>query len=163
MNSTKPEKAKRHVGMGLIAGFKLVKGVLLFCAALGLLHLGGKDVGATVEHWVTALRMDPDNRHIHAFLATIADVDPRKLRAISAGSFIYSALLLTEGVGLWLEKGWAEYLTVIATAGFVPLEIIEIIKRVRTVKILVLILNLVIVAYVIWMIRAGRKRHNSAP
>ena len=38
-----------------------------------------------------------------------------RLREISVATFGYSALALTEGVGLLLEKVWAEYLTLILT------------------------------------------------
>jgi hypothetical protein len=78
-----------------IAAFKLFKGVLLFAVGVGALRLLHRDVAATVLHWVNVLRADPDNRFVHSILTHIVDIHPNRLREISAGTFIYSALLLT--------------------------------------------------------------------
>jgi uncharacterized membrane protein (DUF2068 family) len=55
-----------------------------------------------------------------------------------------------EAVGLWLEKRWAEYLTVIATAGFLPFEIHELIKRITWVRIAALVVNVAILVWLVW-------------
>jgi uncharacterized membrane protein (DUF2068 family) len=75
------------------------------------------------------------------------------LEAASAGTFIYSALLLTEGVGLLLRQRWAEYFTIITTAGLIPLEIYEIVHRITPAKIVVLLVNVAIVAYLVVHVR----------
>lgn len=142
-----PSHHPRHFGLGLIAVLKLVKGILLLSAAIGILGLVDKNVSATVEHWITVLGMDPDDRYIHALLARFAAVDNRQLKLFSAGSFFYSALLLTEGIGLWLEQRWAEYLTVIATSSLVPLELYELARGLSLTKLVVLGINLVVVWY----------------
>ena len=159
-NHTQPlaSPAPRHrFGLKLIAVFKLIKGVLLLAAAIGLLKLLGTDISAQLEHWITVFRGDPGNKYFHALLVKIANLDPRTLKAVSAGSFFYSALLLTEGIGLWFEKCWAEHLTVIATASFIPLEIYELAKRTTEVKLLVLAINLTILLYLIRTLRLERK------
>lgn len=151
-------RAPHHrFGLALIACFKLVKAALLLAVAVGLLRSIHRDVGSLVEHWVTVFRGDPDNRYIHLTLAKIAGLNPRQLEALSAGSFFYAALLSTEGLGLWFEKGWAEYLTVIATSSFIPLELYELARGWSVNKGLVLLINLVIVGYLIWVLRS--KRH----
>jgi uncharacterized membrane protein (DUF2068 family) len=55
-----------------------------------------------------------------------------------------------EAVGLWLERRWAEYLTAIGTAGFLPFEIDELIKRVTVVRVLALVINVAILVYLVW-------------
>ncbi len=152
-----PQAPRHHFGLRLIAVFKLIKGVLLFAAAIGLLKLLNTDISAQLEHWITVFRGDPGNKYLHALLAKVADLDPRTLKAVSAGSFFYSALLLTEGIGLWAEKHWAEYLTVIATSSFVPLEIYELAKKITGVKVLVLAVNLAILWYLLRTLRQERK------
>jgi len=77
---------------------------------------------------------------------------------VSAGSFFYSGLLLTEGFGLWFERRWAEYLTIIATSSFIPLEVYELTRRVNDIKLWVLVINLAIVWY---LIRTLRREHKS--
>jgi len=66
------------------------------------------------------------------------------------GAFCYAALFTTEGIGLWLEKRWAEYLTVIATISFIPFEVWEIVRRVTVLRIALVIANIAIVIDLIW-------------
>src|SRR6202011_1333959 len=99
-------------------------------------------------------RADPDNRFIHAVLMKLLAGDNPKLKKISAGTFFYAALLLTEGIGLLLRKRWAEYFTIITTASLLPLEIYEIVHRVSIAKILVLAVNAAIVWYLAVQLRA---------
>jgi uncharacterized membrane protein (DUF2068 family) len=55
-----------------------------------------------------------------------------------------------EAVGLWRERRWAEYLTAIATAGFLPFEIHELIKKVTVLRVGALVLNLAILVWLLW-------------
>ena len=65
-------------------------------------------------------------------------------------SLSYAGLLLIiEGVGLWFEVSWAAYLTVISTSLLLPFEFDEVLQRVSALRIGVLLLNLVIVAYLV--------------
>jgi len=149
--------AHHHFGLALIAIFKLVKGCLLLAAAIGLLRMLHTDLSMTVEHWITTCRMDPDGRCFHWLLEKVAAISPQQIRAVSAGSFFYSALLLTEGIGLWLERRWAEYLTVIATSSFIPLEIYELTRGVNAPTLVILAINLAIVWYLVRILRRQRK------
>jgi uncharacterized membrane protein (DUF2068 family) len=83
-------------------------------------------------------------------------VTPAQLRAASVGTFIYSALLLTEGIGLVLRKRWAEYFTIITTAGLIPLEIYEIVHHLTIAKIVVFAVNAAIVVYLIVRVRSQK-------
>jgi len=137
----------------LIALFKLFKGVLLLCVAIGALRLLHKDVADVVMHWVDVLHFDPDNRFIHRLIERSFGIQPKHLKELSAGTFFYSALLLTEGTGLLMRKRWAEYFTVISTAVFIPLEVYEIFHRFTFTKVGVLAINVAIVWYLIRRIR----------
>jgi uncharacterized membrane protein (DUF2068 family) len=137
----------------LIALFKLIKGVLLLAVGIGALKLLHRDVAQTVAHWVNILRVDPDNRIIHGLLARVLSVTPAQLRAASAGTFVYAGLLLTEGLGLLFRKRWAEYFTIITTAGLIPIEVYELSRRVTIAKVVVLIINVAIVAYLVRRVR----------
>jgi uncharacterized membrane protein (DUF2068 family) len=137
----------------LIALFKLIKGILLLAVGIGALKLLHRDVAQTVAHWVDILRVDPDNRIIHGLLTRVLSVTPAQLRAASAGTFVYSGLLLTEGLGLLFRKRWAEYFTIITTAGLIPIEVYEISKRVTTAKVAVLFINVAIVGYLVRRVR----------
>lgn len=137
-----------------IGVFKLLKGIGLLIVALGLLSLLHKDVAAATEHWIRLLRVDPDNRYIHGLLVRIFNVTPKQLRELSAGTFLYSGIFLTEGVGLLRRRHWAEYMTLISTGLFIPLEAYELWVHFTAVKLAVTVVNVLIV----WYLAAGLRR-----
>ncbi len=136
-----------------IAIFKLFKGALLVVFGIGALKLLHRDVGEVVSHWVDILRVDPDNRFVHRLLSRALSVTPKQLEEASAGTFVYAGLLLTEGTGLLLRKRWAEYFTIISTAGLIPLEVYEISRHLTATKIVVLLVNVAIVIYLVVRVR----------
>jgi len=133
-----------------------VKGLGLLVLGIGALKLLHKDVAAEVAKWIDILRVDPNNHYIQEALARLGMVDDRKLKALSIGTFFYSALYLTEGVGLSLRKRWAEYVTIISTASLLPLEIYEIAKHVSAPKIAVLLANIAVLVYLVMEVRRTR-------
>ena len=152
-------KTKGSRGLLLIAAFKLLKGLALLALGIGALKLLHKDVAAEIAQWIDVLRVDPHNHYIQLLLDKLGMVDDRKLKALSVGTFFYSALFLTEGIGLALRKRWAEYLTIISTASLLPLEIYEIVKRASVPRIIVLIANIAIVVYLVIEVRRTRNIH----
>src|SRR5467141_1346641 len=145
-------------GLRLIAAFKLLKGLALLALGIGALRLLHKDVAAVVEHWVNIFQVDPHSHYIQLLLAKLSIVDDRRLKELSVGTFIYSAIFLAEGVGLALGKRWAEYLTIVTTASLLPLEVYELIKHASIGKGLALLINLAVVGYLILELRRFPKR-----
>jgi len=144
---TGPEASTR--GIRLIAAYKLLKGMALFGLGVGAVKLLHRNVGFDFERWADVLRADSGNHYIHRLLERLLILDNRKLREFSVGTFIYSALQLTEGTGLLLEKGWAKYFTIISTSAFIPLEVYEIARRVSPAKSAVLLINIAVVVYLV--------------
>lgn len=150
-------------GILLIALFKLFKGVLLIAVGIGALNLLHKDLAATISHWIDILRVDPDNQFIHPILSKVFFVTPKQLKTLSAGTFVYAALLFIEGAGLLMRQHWAEYFTVITTAGLIPLEIYELAKHFSSMKIIVIAVNALIVVYLVARLRSSRVRDALKP
>ena len=152
-----PRPVTSDRALRLIALFKFGKAALLVLIAAGAL-------GLVRRRWPhTPSKQSP--RWLPA--ATIACCQrsypsprppPHRLEAFGAGAFLYAGLFLVEGVGLWRGRRWGEYLTVIATASLVPLELWELSRRLTTVRVLALVLNLLIVAYLIGRLRRRRPR-----
>ena len=155
-------KKKHDKGLWLIAVFKLLKAASLLLVGLGALHYLHRDMDETVTHWVNVFRVDPDNRYLHHVIQRLMAIDERQLKAISAGSFFYAALLMTEGIGLMLEKHWAEYFTIIVTSSFLPLEVYEIFHHFHWGKVALLVVNVAIVAYLVWVVRRNRQQRKAA-
>ena len=141
----------------LIAAFKLLKGLMLVALGIGALSLIHKDVAAVAERWINLLRVDPDNRFLHRLLLKLSLLDEHKLKEIGAGTFIYASLFLTEGGGLLFRKRWAEYMTIIITTSFIPLEVYEVIEHFSITKIIIILINLAVVLYLIFRLRADKR------
>jgi uncharacterized membrane protein (DUF2068 family) len=67
-----------------------------------------------------------------------------------ATAVVYAVVESVEAVGLWHERRWAEYLTVVATVGFLPFEVLELIDRVTVLRLGALVVNLAVLAYLLW-------------
>jgi uncharacterized membrane protein (DUF2068 family) len=142
----------------IIGVFKVLKGTMLLVLALGLLHFLHRDLQQYAEEMISKFRFDPDNRHIASLLAKIGLVDDRRLEELSGLTCIYAALFLTEGVGLLRQKRWAEYLTVVATASLIPLEIYEVCRHVTWIRVLLFAGNLAILVYLLFIIRKEKQK-----
>jgi uncharacterized membrane protein (DUF2068 family) len=99
------------------------------------------------------LGLDPGNQYIGRALEKAANLSPNKIKGLGIVSFIYAGLFLTEGIGLWLVKRWAEWFTVIVTSSLVPVEVYEVLRHPTPVKILVLLINVAVVGYLLYRIR----------
>ena len=77
-------------------------------------------------------------------------ITPRHLDEAGIAVSLYAVLEAVEMVGLWLAKRWAEYLTFVATALLLPLEIYELVSKVSTLKLVTFVINLAIVIYLLW-------------
>jgi len=141
----------------IIAIFKLTKAALFFVAAAGILHLLHKDVSAMLEKAIDNLHVDPDNRGAQWCLDKAGSLTKTKIASIGAIAFCYGCLFTTEGLGLYFRKRWAEWLVVIITGSLLPVEIYELCVAVSWIKVLVLVSNLAIIGYLIYVIRQKEK------
>lgn len=142
----------------LIGGFKLAKAVMLVALAVGAFRLFDRDLGEFLSNLADRLGVDPGNHYYQVLFAKVVSLAP-KLPLLATGTLFYGALFGVEGLGLLLRKRWAEYLTVIATGSFLPLEGYELAKHMSPVKVVVIILNVAIVVYLIVRLRKSSKEN----
>jgi uncharacterized membrane protein (DUF2068 family) len=152
---------KKHRGLMAIAALKFVNGFGLLALGLGALHYVHGDIAKDVAHWMELLRADPHNRYLLWLLQKLSIVDEHRLRQLSVGTFFYSALFLLEGTGLAMAKRWAEYLTIVTTASLMPLELYELYARLTWPRMVVLVVNIVVVAYLVRELRQTKKHSES--
>jgi len=140
----------------LIAIFKLLKAITLIAIGVGALKLLHRDVFSTLEHWVAVSGIDPGNRWVERGIEKASNLSHAKVKGLGIVSFIYAGLFLTEGIGLWLMKRWAEWFTIIITSSLVPVEIYELYRHPSATKILVLIINIAVVIYLVYRVRSDK-------
>lgn len=154
-----PGRTSHGRGLRLIAAFKLLKGFALLALGIGALNLLHKDIATIVEHWINVFQVDPHNHYMHRLLEKLPLLDDRRLKELSVGTFIYSAIFFTEGIGLTLRKRWAEYFTIITTSSLLPIEIYELEKHGSAGKVFALLINLAVVVYLVRELRrTGARR-----
>ena len=153
----------------LIGLFKLAKALLLVLLAVGALELRNRgDLVAPVLEIARAVHTDPDGRLVRWLVHQFAALSPHRLELISIATFFYAGLFVLEGTGLVLRKRWGEIVTIVITGSFIPLEIYEVVRRVNPVKIVFLVVNVAIVAYLIVRLRgedkaSHRRRESASP
>lgn len=140
-------------GLLTIGLFKLGKAILFFGIGVGVIHMLHKDIGDEVMRLAMAFKFDPESRFVSILLEKADLIDVHRLREIGLATFAYSALALTEGVGLLLEKVWAEYLTLILTISFLPWELYELVWRPSWFRLALLVINLIVLGYLMWLLR----------
>ena len=133
--------------------FKLGKAILFFFLGMGAIHLLHKDLGDEVMRIATALKFDPESKLVTLLLDKVDLIDAHRLKQISLATFGYSLLALTEGIGLMLEKVWAEYLTLSLTISFLPWELFELTRHANWFRLSLLLINLAVLAYLVWLLR----------
>jgi uncharacterized membrane protein (DUF2068 family) len=142
----------------LIAVFKFFKAASLIVIGVVSLKMVHGDVADALAEWAGKIGLNPGNRFVEQALSKAGNISPDRIKELGIVSFVYAALFLTEGTGLWLEARWAEWFTVIITSSLVPLEVYELVRHVTVVKIVVLIINIGVVVYLLYRIRSERAK-----
>ena len=144
----------------MIGVYKLAKAAALLIGGGVVLRLKPNDILDRVIRLAAQFRFDPDDEFIHAIISRISGLSETNLEAIGAGIVLYGLLYTAEGVGLLLQKRWAEYLVVVTTSLLIPLEVYEVFKKAGPLRIAVLLANVAIVAYLIRTIRIEMDRRD---
>jgi uncharacterized membrane protein (DUF2068 family) len=146
----------------LIAAFKFVKALLLLAVGLGALDWLHPAAAEEARRWAAALAFSSGQRILQHALVVVSRMSPERVGLLGLGAFAYAALFATEGVGLWKQRRWAEYLTVVATGSFIPFELYEIIHQPTVLRVAALIANVLVVVYLIFRLRWRHRERERA-
>jgi uncharacterized membrane protein (DUF2068 family) len=148
--------ARRVRYLKLIALFKIGKGVLLLVLGVSLIFLNAR------TRWIDALSDWTADEILLEHSKAVAYL-LQKLQAVLAGgalratgllALFYSAVLFTEGIGVYMQRRWAELLMIFATAGLIPLEVRHLWHRPSLVGVLILLVN----CFIVWFLYRILKR-----
>jgi len=153
-----PHIEARDSGLFVIGLFKLCKAVFFLGVSLGALHFIHHDLSQTAERFLLELHFDPESRVVDLVTDKLALLTHHKLRLISLGTFLYAGLCCTEAYGLLRRKVWAEFVTLWLSVSFVPWEAWELARVPSLWHAAILLANLVVVAYLLWMLRRKKSR-----
>lgn len=146
----------------LLAVERVLRGLVLIVLAYGAWRFRSAQAGLR-EGFRTLLpdaqpladRLGVDLQHASVVAAAqrLLAARPAIITAVAAALLGYGLLQLVEGAGLWLAKRWGEYVAVVATSAFLPLEVYEVVEGASPVKAVTLALN---VAVVVWLVTSKR-------
>ncbi len=141
--------ARRHHNrwLLLIAIYKMLQALLFVAIGVGARHLLHRDIADDLAMLADRLNFNPESSFVNFVLDKASLVNDPLLRRIGAAAFAYAGIGFAEGIGLYLEKAWGEYLTLAITASFLPWEAIEIIHRVTWFRSSLLAINLLVLLY----------------
>jgi uncharacterized membrane protein (DUF2068 family) len=160
------EGQRRVRYLKIIALFKIAKGVLLLLLGASLLFLNARVVWMdAISDWVADEILLEHSKAIRFLLNRLQEVlaGGGALRATAFLALFYCGVLFTEGIGVYLQKRWAELLMICATAALVPLEIRHIWHRPGLVGFLILLANCFIVWFLWLVLRRDKSNSHLQP
>ena len=134
------------------------RGVIIALLGIGVFRLKTTQISLQqlFDRDLTSLKPFFDQIHFNVrdsstvnSIEKVLNAKPSTLNLIAAGLLLYGALQIVEGIGLWSLKRWGEYVAVVGTTLFIPLEIYEIADRATWLKITVFVINVVAVLYLL--------------
>jgi uncharacterized membrane protein (DUF2068 family) len=153
-----------------------VRGLVLALLGVAVLKLKSTQVSIQDLFERDLKALNPFFRQVHFKVSdssTIASIEKvlharsTTLTVVAVALILYGALQIAEGIGLWSMQRWGEYLAVVGTTAFIPLEIYEIIDKPTWLKIVVFVINVAAVVYLLvakrlFGIRGGGKAYERA-
>jgi uncharacterized membrane protein (DUF2068 family) len=133
-----------------IVGLKLLKAIALVALGIGLLVARRLPAEEVLTHVAAALHVPATSRVLMRAMSFATTLTPGREAALGLTALAYAGLFVVEGVGLARRAPWARWLTIGATSCLVPLEVYEIARRPTGVRIAALLLNVAVVAYLVW-------------
>ena len=147
----------------LITIERFVKATVLIAGGIAIMVLSARtDLHRFAQDLQTQLNLSP-GRHwwtslYDKLIVQFGNMSRLKEEAVGVGAILYGLLEAGEGIGLLLRRRWAEYLVLVATAAFLPLEIDELIHKPTAFKAGALLVNVLIIVYLIWRKRLFLER-----
>jgi uncharacterized membrane protein (DUF2068 family) len=149
----------------IIGLFKIGQSLLLFSLGISLLVLHSRTLWLdAISDWVDGELMAAHSRTVMYLLNRLQEVVTGGFFQVTGWiAIFFGAVLGTAGIGVYLQKTWAEYLLLIATAALIPLEVRHAWLHPGLVVILILTLNCFIVWFIYRVLRRERAESRAAP
>ncbi len=156
------EREPLTVGLWLIILFKAITALLLWGAFILLLAAGREDPQNFFSVLIfRTFRGNPPAVALRFLVRNLQFISSALVIRIAVATVVYALVESAEAIGLFLQKVWAEWLVILVTVSFIPLEIYEIAARPNPIKIGSFIGNVIILWYLLKRLfekRAQRRR-----
>jgi len=143
-----------------IAVYKFLYALLFIAIGIGAHRLLHKDLADQIDLFARYLRFNPESRLVNFILEKASLINDPVLRRIGFVAYCYAAITMAEGIGLYLEKAWGEFLTLAITASFLPWELFEIFRHISWIRVGLFAINFLVFLYLLNLVVA-RARHRA--
>ena len=157
-----PPRHPHQKGLRAVAVFEAFKGSIVLLAGFGLLTFLGRDAEVIAEQMVHRMHLDPAHRYPQIFIQAMANLNDTRLWLLAGLAALYALVRFAEAYGLWRERRWAEWFAALSGGIYVPIEVYEVWQRVTWIRCTALIVNLGIVAYMIWLLTESHRLRAAA-
>lgn len=137
-------------GLRAVAAFEAAKGMVVLLTGFGLFALVHRDVQRLAELLVAHAHLNPAAHTPRVFLALAGRLDDARLLQLAAAALAYASLRMVEAYGLWRGRAWAQVLAAGSGAIYLPFELDELLRRPGPLSAVLLAVNLVIVAFMVY-------------
>jgi uncharacterized membrane protein (DUF2068 family) len=142
-----------YFGLRAVAVFEFAKGLIVLLIGVGVVYLIHGDVEIEAETILRTLHLDPAWHYSRKFIEAASKMTDARLWLLAGFALAYATFRLVEAYGLWYERHWAEWLAAISAGLYVPVEIYHLFKHFTLIRLGVLLGNLLIVAYLVYVLR----------
>jgi len=156
-DGVKPAPLARFGMLRTIALYKLLKVLILLLAAYGEIRLHDATLSAKILSWASARPQGLEHDLVTRALAWFSGLSESRVHQLRFVTLTYAAVFAVEGIGLWMQKRWAEWLTTIVTASLIPMELWELFHKPSFGAAAVLLANVLIVGYLYWHVSTHQR------
>jgi len=156
-----PHVSQRRV-LRAVATLEFSKGVFVVAMGICAIALLHRDTWLIAENLLSMLRVSTDRRWAQVFLDFADNITDARLWGAAGIAFGYAALRFTEAYGLWRERTWAEWVAFVSGTLLLPFEIRELCRGITFWRCALLIGNLAIVCYMLYVILENRRERRKA-
>jgi len=155
-----PHFTKTSLALRTIAMFEVTKAAIVLLVGCGLFHLMHKNLDEVAERLVRVLHVNPEGKLSNLFFELASHSNDRNLWVLALGTFAYASVRSTEAYGLWREREWAQWFSLLSTALYLPPELYWIVRHPNWLKCSVFLVN---VAIFLFMVGLRINRRSTPP
>ncbi len=154
-----PEHIK---GVRTVATIEFTKGVIVVLAGLGLFSMRHRDIWGVAESFLEFLHANPYRHYVGVFIDLVSRLSDVRLWKIAVAASLYTSVRFVEAFGLWYALPWAEWMAAISGVIYIPFEIADLIHHPTWIRLLILLVNVCIVLYMLYLRLDAREKRRAA-
>ena len=149
-------------GVRTVATIEFAKGMVVFAAGLGAFSMRHKDIWGVAESFLEFFHVNPERHYVGVFIDLVSKLSDIHLWKIAVVASVYVILRFIEAYGLWYVRPWAEWLALASGGIYIPFEVLDFVHRPNWIRLAVILINVVIVLYMLWLRLEAIKKHHAA-